>query len=93
MKRILVVIAILLTPTFVFADSFKLRPLESPPDFSYQVVLSYVAKGTGRPALLEACMKAKNFLKGSKRIEVTGVRVDEIAGSTTCTVTGEGRSE
>lgn len=93
MKKNILVIALLFTPATGFADSVTLHPLEVPPPFADNVVFSYVTAGTWRPAVAEACLKAKNFMKGFKRVEVSKVKIDQVKSTVTCTVVGEGRSE
>ena len=93
MKKILIVIAFLLTPALASADSVEIRPGDPVPVFADRVVFSYATAGTGKPAVVDACLKAQRFMKGFKRVEVSKVKIDQTKNNVTCTVTGEGRSE
>lgn len=93
MKKILIVIAFLLTPALASADSAEIRPGDPVPVFADRVVFSYATAGTGKPAVVDACLKAQRFMKGFKRVEVSKVKIDQTKNNVTCTVTGEGRSE
>ena len=94
MKKILIVIAFLLTPALASADSVEIRPGDPfPPAFADKVVFSYATAGTGKPAVVEACLKAQRFMKGFKTVEISNVKIDRAKSVVTCTLTGEGRSE
>ena len=95
MKKILIALAVLtFTPATGFADSVNIRPGDPfPPAFSDKVVFSYVTVGTWRPAVAEACLQAKRFMKGFKTVEISKVKIDRVKSVVTCTVIGEGRSE
>ena len=95
MKKILIALVVLtFTPALASADSVNIRPGDPlPPAFADKSVFSYVTVGTWRPAVAEACLKAKLFMKGFKTVEISKVKIDRAKGTVTCTVVGEGRSE
>ena len=94
MKKILIVIAFLLTPALASADSVEIRPGDPfPPAFADRVVFSYATAGTGRPAVVKACLEAKRFMKGFRTVEISRVKIDQAKSTVTCTLVGEGRSK
>ena len=94
MKKILIALAVLtFTPALASADSAEIRPGDPVPVFADRVVFSYATAGTGKPAVVDACLKAQRFMKGFKRVEVSKVKIDQTKNNVTCTVVGEGRSK